>query len=147
MAKIIISEDDFLKFQEYFYRKTGIQFEHSKRYFVDKRLVERIESTGSDSFRSYFAMLRFQASGTELQALVNLMTINETYFFREEYQFHCLVHSILPEIVAKKKKTRPYPHLGDPFVFRRRALLHRHVFAGAVARDSQVGCRDYFIRH
>jgi chemotaxis protein methyltransferase CheR len=107
MAKITISEDDFLKFQEYFYRKTGIQFEHSKRYFVDKRLVERIEATGSDSFRSYFAMLRFQASGTELQALVNSMTINETYFFREEYQFHCLVNSILPEIVANKKNNEP----------------------------------------
>ena len=107
MAKIIISEDDFLKFQEYFYRKTGIQFEHSKRYFVDKRLVERIETTGNDSFRSYFAMLRFQASGIELQALVNSMTINETYFFREEYQFHCLVNSILPEIVANKKNNEP----------------------------------------
>lgn len=107
MAKIIISEDDFLKFQEYFYRKTGIQFEQSKRYFVDKRLVERIEATGNDSFRTYFTMLRFQASGTELQALVNLMTINETYFFREEYQFHCLVNSILPEIVANKKNNDP----------------------------------------
>jgi chemotaxis protein methyltransferase CheR len=103
MAKIIISDDDFLKFQEYFYRKTGIQFEHSKRYFVDKRLVERIEANRSESFRAYFTMLRFQVSGVELQALVNLMTINETYFFREEYQFHCLVNSILPEIVARKK--------------------------------------------
>jgi chemotaxis protein methyltransferase CheR len=107
MSKITISEDDFQKFQEFFYRKTGIQFENSKRYFVDKRLVERIESTGNDSFRSYFTMLRFQASGVELQALVNVMTINETYFFREEYQFHCLVNSILPEIVAQKRDNSP----------------------------------------
>ncbi|MDO8652209.1 MAG: protein-glutamate O-methyltransferase CheR [Undibacterium sp.] len=107
MAKIIISEDDFQKFQEYFYRKTGIQFEESKRYFVDKRLVERIEATASENFRGYFTMLRFQASGAELQALVNLMTINETYFFREEYQFACLVNSILPEIVARKKDKSP----------------------------------------
>ena len=107
MAKPIISEDDFQKFQEYFYRKTGIQFDHSKRYFVDKRLVERILATANENFRSYFTMLRFQASGTELQALVNLMTINETYFFREEYQFHCLVNSILPEIVAKKTDQSP----------------------------------------
>jgi len=107
MAKISISEDDFQKFQEYFYRKTGIQFDTSKRYFVDKRLVERIEATGNENFRSYFAMLRFQASGAELQLLVNSMTINETYFFREEYQFHCLVNSILPEIVARKKDREP----------------------------------------
>lgn len=107
MAKISITEDDFQKFQEYFYRKTGIQFEASKRYFVDKRLVERIEASGNESFRNYFTMLRFQASGDELQALVNVMTINETYFFREEYQFHCLVNSILPEITAHKKDQTP----------------------------------------
>jgi chemotaxis protein methyltransferase CheR len=102
-----ISEDDFLKFREFFYRKTGILFEESKRYFVDKRLIERIEANGCDSFRSYFTQLRFEAGGRELQALVNLMTVNETYFLREEYQFDCLVNSILPEIVAKKTDRTP----------------------------------------
>jgi len=82
-----ISDEDFQKFREFFYRKTGILFEDSKRYFVDKRLLDRMEATGSDSFRAYFTMLRFQASGEELQALINAMTVNETYFFREEYQF------------------------------------------------------------
>jgi chemotaxis protein methyltransferase CheR len=103
LTDITISTEDFHRFREYFYRKTGIQFEDSKRYFVDKRLVERIVTTGHDTFRSYFTMLRFQAAGTELQALINLMTVNETYFFREEYQFHCLVNSILPEIAAARK--------------------------------------------
>lgn len=107
MAKITISEEDFRKFREYFYRKTGIQFEASKRYFVDKRLVERIEATHSETFRSYFMMLRFDAGGQELQALVNLMTVNETYFFREEYQFQCLVNSILAEITGRKKDNSP----------------------------------------
>jgi chemotaxis protein methyltransferase CheR len=97
-----ISAEDFLKFREYFYRRTGISFEASKRYFVDKRLVERIEATGTGSFRSYFTFLRFQASGEELQQLTNLMTVNETYFLREEYQFKCLVDSILPEIVRRR---------------------------------------------
>ncbi len=98
-----ISEEDFHKFREYFYRKTGIQFEVSKRYFVDKRLLERMAATDNTVFRSYFTMLRFQASGAELQVLTNLMTVNETYFFREEYQFKCLVNSILPNLVACKR--------------------------------------------
>lgn len=102
-----ISDEDFLKFREFFYRKTGILFEHSKRYFVDKRLLERIEQTGNSNFRAYFTLLRFQASGEELQALINAMTINETYFFREEYQFQCLVQSILPDIVARRKHKQP----------------------------------------
>jgi chemotaxis protein methyltransferase CheR len=107
MAEPTISDEDFQKFREFFYRKTGIQFEASKRYFVDKRLVERMAATDNAQFRSYFTMLRFQASGAELQALTNLMTVNETYFFREEYQFKCLVNSILPELVARKKDEGP----------------------------------------
>ncbi|WPL12393.1 CheR family methyltransferase [Thiorhodovibrio litoralis] len=105
-ANIRISDEDFQKFREFFYRKTGIQFDASKRYFVDKRLVERIEATDSGTFRSYFTLLRFQASSDEVQLLTNLMTVNETYFFREEYQFQCLVDSLLPEIVARKRDQR-----------------------------------------
>lgn len=107
MATKSISQEDFLKFREFFYRKTGIQFEDSKRYFVDKRLIERIEATDSGNFRNYFITLRFETTGEELQILTNLMTVNETYFFREEYQFKCLVNSILPEITAQKKDNRP----------------------------------------
>lgn len=103
MATIEISLEEFQKFREFFYRKTGIQFDDNKRYFVDKRLVERIEVTQSESFRNYFNMLRFQASGDELQKLTNLMTVNETYFFREDYQFKCLVESMLPAVCALKK--------------------------------------------
>jgi chemotaxis protein methyltransferase CheR len=102
-----ITQEEFLKFREFFYRKTGIQFEDSKRYFVDKRLIERIETTDSGTFRNYFTTLRFEATGEELQTLTNLMTVNETYFFREEYQFKCLVASILPELTAQRKDQRP----------------------------------------
>ena len=105
--EIIIGQEDFLKFREFFYRKTGIQFDDSKRYFVDRRLIERIEATDSGCFRNYFMMLRFEVSGDEIQTLTNLMTVNETYFFREEYQFKCLINSILPEITKGKLDSQP----------------------------------------
>lgn len=104
LPKPVITETDFEKFREFFYRKTGIQFDGTKRYFVDKRLVERIEATDSENFRNYFVKLRFETSGEEMQALVNLMTVNETYFFREAYQFDCLVNSMLDEIARKRRK-------------------------------------------
>lgn len=103
MAENAISTEDFTKFSEFFYRKTGILFEESKRYFVDKRLMERMAATSSANFKSYFSMLRFQASGAETQILTNLMTVNETYFFREAYQFDCLVNSMLEEVVQYKQ--------------------------------------------
>lgn len=97
----VISQDDFLVFREYFYRKTGIRFESSKRYFVDKRLLDRVAANGCANFREYFTRLRFQANGEELQRLTNLLTVNETYFMREEYQFNCLTQHILPELIAR----------------------------------------------
>jgi chemotaxis protein methyltransferase CheR len=107
MSNLAIAQEDFQKFREFFYRKTGILFEDNKRYFVDKRLIERMLATGSESFRSYFTMLRFQTSNEELQALTNAMTVNETYFFREAYQFDCMVNSLLDEVVAQKKPGQP----------------------------------------
>jgi chemotaxis protein methyltransferase CheR len=97
-----ISDADFLKFRDFFYRKTGIHFDESKRYFVDKRLIDRIEATGAEDFRSYFIALRFESRGEELQNLVNAMTVNETYFFREVYQFECLVNDMLAEVARRK---------------------------------------------
>jgi chemotaxis protein methyltransferase CheR len=103
----VITDSDFVRFRDFFYRKTGIMFADNKRYFVDKRLQERMLAAGQPVFRDYFNTLRFQASGEEFQALVNLMTVNETYFYREEYQFRCLVRSILPEIVRRKAPGAP----------------------------------------
>ena len=102
ITRPVITDADFNKFAEFFYRKTGIHFDDSKRYFVDKRLVERIEATGAECFRAWFVALRFEADGAELQQLVNTMTVNETYFFREAYQFDCLVNNMLDEIAARK---------------------------------------------
>lgn len=107
MTAVTISNEEFERFREFFYRKTGIQFETNKRYFVDKRLLERIAATGAENFRNYFMSLRFETSGDELQRLINLMTVNETYFFREAYQFECLVYSMLPEITRNRRDTRP----------------------------------------
>ena len=97
-----ISVEGFCKFRDYFYTKTGIYFDDSKRYFVDRRLLERMHALGAQNFNDYFSVLRLEANGAEFQALVNLMTTNETYFFREEYQFKCLVESVLPELMKDR---------------------------------------------
>ncbi len=107
---LTISEKEFERFQDFFYRKTGIIFGEAKRYFVDRRLNERFLATGHETPTSYLQFLKFDDTrGQELQHLINVMTVNETYFYREEYQFRCLVKSLLPEIVAARppKDKRP----------------------------------------
>jgi len=102
-----ISNEEFAKFCEFFYRKTGINFHKSKRYYVERRVVDRIVKTGSESFKDYFTFVRFQVSGEELQLLVNAMTVNETYFFREDYQFDALVKGMLPDLARSRRTGKP----------------------------------------
>jgi chemotaxis protein methyltransferase CheR len=109
-----LSVEDFEKFRDFFYRKTGIYFDESKRYFVDKRIFQRMEETENSTFREYFSFMRFQASQQEYQQVVNLMTVNETYFFREEYQLKCMVGPVLDEIARRSRGAAPIRILSIP---------------------------------
>lgn len=102
-----ITPPDYAKFCEFFYRKTGILFGDNKAYFAERRLQERIAASGLDSFRSYFTMLRFETGGAEMQNLINAMTVNETYFYREDYQFDALVRHVLPAIARERAPGKP----------------------------------------
>jgi chemotaxis protein methyltransferase CheR len=104
---IRIGDDDFEWFRSYFGRRTGIYFEEHKRYFVDRRLEARVRETGHDSVRQYFAFVQFQPSQDEFQRLVNVMTTNETYFYREDYQLHALTGTVLDEVVRRKQPGQP----------------------------------------
>ena len=96
-----ITDDEFRRFRDFLYRRTGLHFADGKRYFVDKRLLERMEATGCPSFQAYFALLRADP-GPEVQLLINRFTVNETYFFREEHQFRTLVAELLPALTAHR---------------------------------------------
>lgn len=101
-----ISLADFGKLREFLYRTTGIVFEDGKYDYLRRRVQQRIEKTLTRDFRAYFALLQGASRDAELQTFVNLVTINETYFFREEYQLRCVARSLLDEIVASNKRRR-----------------------------------------
>ncbi|MGH8202022.1 MAG: CheR family methyltransferase [Steroidobacteraceae bacterium] len=100
-----LTEDEFRKLCEYLYRRTGMVFTEAKRYYVERRLWERMAATNSESFTSYFARLRTDTHD-EIQQFVNAFTVNETYFYREDYQLKCLTNDLIKERVSDK-------HAGD----------------------------------
>jgi chemotaxis protein methyltransferase CheR len=97
-----ITGTDFEKFRDYFYKRTGIQFTAAKRYFVDKRLDTSIRNAGFDGFHSWFAALRLDNRPELLQDLINQLTVNETYFLREDYQFDALLNTVLPNVLSAR---------------------------------------------
>jgi chemotaxis protein methyltransferase CheR len=97
-----LNEADFEKFREYFYKRTGIQFTSAKRYFVDKRIDACIRDSPYDTFASWFAALRLSDRSDLLQELINQLTVNETYFLREDYQFDSMLRTVLPDVLARR---------------------------------------------
>jgi chemotaxis protein methyltransferase CheR len=91
---------DLERFRQVLYARTGMSFGETKRYYIERRLRERLSVTGSGSLGVYLNLLR--ADANEAETLVNSFTVNETYFYREEHQFRCLGADILPEIVSRK---------------------------------------------
>lgn len=91
-----ITAEEFSRLGDFLYRRTGMVFPAAKRYFVERRLADRMAAVRARSFASYFARLRADACG-EVEQLINAFTVNETYLYREEHQLRCLTSSLLPE--------------------------------------------------
>jgi chemotaxis protein methyltransferase CheR len=98
-----LTEDEFRRLCEFVYRRTGMVFTETKRYYVERRVVERMTATGVDSFESYFARLRADAH-REIEEFVNAFTVNETYFYREEHQLACLTSDLLATRLESKPR-------------------------------------------
>ncbi|HWS32590.1 MAG TPA: protein-glutamate O-methyltransferase CheR [Actinoplanes sp.] len=97
-----LSDADFTRFCDYFYKRTGIHFTPGKRYFVDKRIETCIRNSRYDTFASWFAALRTSDRGEMAQDLINQLTVNETYFLREDYQFDSMLKTVLPNVIADR---------------------------------------------
>ena len=112
----LLSKENFSKLGEFIYRKSGISLEVDKHYeklgkYIDKRSKE----LGLDNFRKYFFKLRFEdKDGLEFQELMNAVTVNETYFFREKDQFEVLVNHVLPELHKTRPSSKPLRILSAP---------------------------------
>ncbi len=98
-----LTEEEFRKLCEFLYRRTGMIFTETKRYYVERRVVERMLATGSDSFANYFTRLRADLRG-EIEQFVNAFTVNETYFYREDHQLRCLTSDLLARRIRYRQK-------------------------------------------
>ena len=79
-------------------------FGEAKRYYVQRRVDERMAASASIDFPSYFARLRSDVNG-EVEQFVNAFTVNETYFYREDHQLACLTADLLPERIRNRRRS------------------------------------------
>lgn len=93
--KIILTDSEFHIFQKLIYRDSGIDLGESKKILVESRLMSRVLFFKLKSFTEYLRLVQINAP--EKAQMINLITTNETYFFREPQHFDFLKNTILPE--------------------------------------------------
>lgn len=100
----MLSEKDFRKLCDVVYRRTGIAIEDKKFNILGKKIEKLMQENGFEDFRSFFHAIRFGRDKELFQSLINTVTVNETYFFRENYQFESLINEVLPRLHAIRPK-------------------------------------------
>lgn len=98
-AEFPLSEERFRLLRDMINEKLGIFFSSEKKFLLESRLSERISELGLGSFDEYYQFLKYYPEAKqEMEEVADLLTTNETYFFREDYQLRSFSSDILPEL-------------------------------------------------
>lgn len=98
--------EEFRLLRDLISAKTGITFGNDSRPLLERKLRERLQVLGMTSFQEYYQHLRFSPRAqAEWDDALEVVTTNETYFFREDYQLRAFQREVLP-MLAKQAKLR-----------------------------------------
>ncbi len=98
MTTLELKTVEFEQFRAWLHRTAGISLAPSKKALVFSRLSKRLHQRGLSSFGDYFRLIMQATETVELQTALDLLTTNETYFFREPKHFDFLRTQVLPKV-------------------------------------------------
>jgi chemotaxis protein methyltransferase CheR len=100
-----LSVDTFKQWRSFIYDLCGIYFQDNKKYLLESRLLKRMNHLKIDSFEKYLDYIKYGSKrSAELNYLYEVITINETFFFRNQPQLDALVESVIPEVLSSPHK-------------------------------------------
>ena len=101
---ILLPTDIFRLIRDFIKDYCGIYFDDKSKYIVERRLNRRLKVHHMKDFREYYRLLMYDKKrDEELQEIIDILTVNETYFFREQNQLAAFSEEIVPELKEKNK--------------------------------------------
>ena len=94
-SQISINLAEFTKFKLWLHTTVGIDLKENKLTLVEARLACRLRHYNLNSYNAYFKMISEKDAAVEAQMAIDLLTTNETYFFREPKHFDFLKTKLL----------------------------------------------------
>jgi len=96
-ASQVLKYHEFAWIRDYLYKQAGIVLNDTKQAMVAGRLDKRLRYHGLASYSDYFRLFDTPGFENETIMAIDLLTTNETYFFRESKHFDFLVNRIIPQ--------------------------------------------------
>ena len=96
-----LSQQSFDELRALIYDHTGIYFRDNKRYLLESQVGRRLKALQLGSYEEYVQLVQNGQRRTELPALVNAVTINETFFFRHPQQYEAIAETLVPELIRE----------------------------------------------
>ncbi|MGB8076315.1 MAG: protein-glutamate O-methyltransferase CheR [Gallionella sp.] len=93
-----LNDAEFQQFQSWLHRTAGINLSPAKKALVAGRLSKRVKHHKLISYGDYFRLISQKTEAAELQVALDLLTTNETHFFREPKHFDFLRLHVLPHV-------------------------------------------------
>lgn len=94
-----MSDADYRMIAELVRRHCGLHFGPESRFVLERRVAHRLRQLELTSFAAYHYILRSSdAERDELSLLIDDLTVNETFFFREIGQLRGLIREIIPAV-------------------------------------------------
>jgi chemotaxis protein methyltransferase CheR len=94
-----LTDSEFRMFANFVREHSGLDFGESSRFLLERRLSRRVRELELSSFAAYHYRIRNSSSGSdELPNLIDELTTNETYFFREYSQLRALIDEVFEEL-------------------------------------------------
>jgi chemotaxis protein methyltransferase CheR len=102
-----IKPEEFRLLRELVNDFCGIRFPDDMQFVMERKLRERLQSLGVQDFAEYYHYLRYHPNArAEIERAVDVLTTNETYLFREEYQLRAFQQEVLPLLHARGARQR-----------------------------------------
>ncbi len=100
-----MTDEEYRLIRDLVHGHCGLFFDTDSRYLLEKRLAGRLAAHQLTSFREYYQYLKYNRQrDQELSDIMDVLTTNETYFFRESFQLKAFTDEIVPELMAQKEK-------------------------------------------
>jgi len=121
MVEAALTDQEFALFQRLIYKIAGISLSDAKKILLVGRLAKRLRHYEMTTFTEYYRMLSSGEQQEELQTMVDLLTTNETFFFREPKHFEFLRNEVIANAGTRRRSAS-----GAQPARAARSLFHRH---------------------